>query len=51
MALERWRRFGTMVERWQPARQLSDPQTEMNRLFDSVFGPSATNETHNGNGA
>ena len=37
MAIERWRPFGTM-ERWQPFRNVSELQTEMNRLFDSVFG-------------
>jgi HSP20 family protein len=30
------------VERWQPFRTISDIQSEMNRLFDSVFGHPAT---------
>lgn len=42
MAIERWRPFGTTVERWQPFRNVSDLQTEMNRLFDNVFGHPAT---------
>lgn len=37
MALERWRPFGT-VEHWEPFRNMSDFQGEMNRLFDSFFG-------------
>src|SRR5712691_11082531 len=37
MALERWRPFAT-VERWEPLRNVSDMQDEMNRLFDSFFG-------------
>ena len=42
MALDRWRPFGTTVDRWQPFRNVSEIQTEMNRLFDSVFGQPAT---------
>lgn len=38
MAMERWRPFGT-AERWQPFHQMSEIQAEMNRPFDSVFGP------------
>jgi HSP20 family protein len=39
MAIERWRPFGTLVDR-EPVR---DIQTEVNRLFDSFFGrPTAT---------
>jgi HSP20 family protein len=38
MAIERWRPFGSTVERWQPFRNVSELQTEMNRLFDSAFG-------------
>ena len=41
MAIERWRPFGS-TERWQPFRNAADLQTEMNRLFDSVFGQPAT---------
>jgi HSP20 family protein len=44
MAIERWRPFGT-TERWHPLRQFSDLQGEVNRLFDSVFGPPATLST------
>lgn len=40
MAMERWRPFGS-VERWPSFRSLSDIQTEMNRMFDSVFGQPA----------
>jgi HSP20 family protein len=40
MAIERWRPFGTFMERREPFR---DIQTEMNRVFDSFFGrPLAT---------
>ena len=40
MAMERWRPFGTVMERGEPFR---DIQSEMNRLFDSFFGrPTAT---------
>ena len=41
MAIDLWRPFGT-VERWEPFRGLGDLQTQMNRLFDSVTGQSAT---------
>ena len=46
MAIERWRPFGTTqfgstMERWQPFRQVSELQAEMNRLFDTVFGSPA----------
>jgi HSP20 family protein len=45
MAMERWRPFGLTVDRWQPYRGLSDIQSEMNRMFDSVFGHPATPST------
>jgi len=38
MALERWRPFGSTLSRWEPFRELSEIQQEMNRLFDSFFG-------------
>lgn len=39
MAMERWRPFsGSAVDRWDPFRNLSDIQGEVNRLFDSFFG-------------
>jgi hypothetical protein len=39
MAMERWRPFGTLMER-EPFR---DIQSEVNRLFDSFLGrPTAT---------
>jgi HSP20 family protein len=39
MAIERWRPYGTLMDR-EPFR---DIQTEVNRLFDSFFGrPTAT---------
>ena len=43
MAMDRWRPFGGLVERWEPFR-VSDIQGEMNRLFDNFFGqaPMAT---------
>ena len=37
--IERWRPYGTAVERWEPFRNLNEIQ---NRLFDSVFGRPAT---------
>lgn len=45
MAIERWRPFGTLVERWDPAREMSDIQREMNRLFDGFFGRPLTAQT------
>lgn len=41
MAIERWRPF-VSVERWDPFRNMSDMQGEVNRLFDSFLGRSAT---------
>jgi HSP20 family protein len=35
MAMDRWRPYGTGMERWGT---LNDVQNEMNRLLDSVFG-------------
>jgi HSP20 family protein len=35
MAMDRWRSYGPAVERWG---NLSDVQSEVNRLFDSFFG-------------
>ena len=40
MAILKWRPVGQAAERWDPFGDLSDIQTEMNRLFDGVFGPS-----------
>jgi HSP20 family protein len=42
MAIDRWRPFGTVMERWEPLRNLGDIQGEMNRLFDSVFARPST---------
>lgn len=42
MAMERWRPYGTMLDRWEPFRNLGDIQGEMNRLFDNFFGRPAT---------
>jgi HSP20 family protein len=42
MAIDRWRPFGTTLERWEPLRNLGDIQGEMNRLFDSFFSRPAT---------
>lgn len=42
MAMVRWRPYGSAVDRWEPFRNLDDIQGEMNRLFDSFFGPPAT---------
>lgn len=40
MAIERWRPFGSTLDRWEPFRGLTDIQAEMNLLFDAVFGRS-----------
>ncbi|HTO10322.1 MAG TPA: Hsp20/alpha crystallin family protein [Candidatus Binatia bacterium] len=37
MAMERWRPFG-VVDRWEPFRNVSDIQGEVNRLFDTFLG-------------
>jgi HSP20 family protein len=37
MAIERWRPF-LSVDRWDPFRNMSDIQGEVNRLFDSFLG-------------
>jgi HSP20 family protein len=37
MAIDRWRPF-VSVERWDPFRNMSDIQGEVNRLFDSFLG-------------
>jgi len=41
MAVERWRPYGTTVDRWD-FRNLGDIQGEVNRLFDSFFGRPAS---------
>jgi HSP20 family protein len=40
--IDRWRPYGTVVERWEPFRNVNDIQGEMSRLFDSLFGRPAT---------
>src|SRR6185503_3745051 len=40
MAMQRWRPFG-FAERWEPFRNLSDIQGEVNRLFESFAGRPA----------
>ena len=40
--IDRWRPYGTAVERWERFRNVNDIQGEMNRLFDSFFGRPAT---------
>ena len=45
MALERWRPFGGSIARWEPFRDVSDIQQEVNRLFDSFFGRPAMQTT------
>ena len=37
MAMEHWRPFGT-ADRWEPFRNMSDIQGEVNRLFESFLG-------------
>src|SRR5947209_3476787 len=41
MAIERWRPFGSNLDRWEPFPGLSEIQTEVNRLFDGFFGRPA----------
>jgi len=41
MAMQRWRPFG-FAERWEPFRNLSDIQGEVNRLFETFAGRPAT---------
>jgi HSP20 family protein len=42
MAIERWRPF-VSVDRWDPFRNMTDIQGEVNRLFDSFLGrPTAS---------
>ncbi|HEX2173021.1 MAG TPA: hypothetical protein VHL09_11325, partial [Dehalococcoidia bacterium] len=38
MSVERWRPFGTSMDRWG---NVADIQTEVNRLFDNFFGRPA----------
>lgn len=46
MTIERWRPFSTQsMERWDPVRNISEIQGEVNRLFDSFFGRPATGST------
>jgi HSP20 family protein len=40
MAIDRWRPF-VSVERWDPFRNMTDIQGEVNRLFDSFLGRPA----------
>ena len=40
MAIDRWRPF-VSVERWDPFRNMSDIQGEVNRLFDTFLGRPA----------
>lgn len=42
MAVERWRPFGSTLTRWEPFRDPTDIQQEVNRLFDSFFGRPTT---------
>ena len=41
MAIDRWRPF-VAIERWDPFRNMSDIQGEVNRLFDGFLGRPAT---------
>jgi HSP20 family protein len=41
MGVERWRPFG-VAERWEPFRNVTDIQGEVNRLFDSFLGRPAS---------
>jgi HSP20 family protein len=39
MAILKWRPVGQAVERWDPFGDVSDIETEMNRLFQGLFSP------------
>jgi HSP20 family protein len=39
MAMLRWRPVASGLDRWDLFRDLSEIQSEMNRLFDGLFGP------------
>ena len=41
MAMERWRPFGA-ADRWEPFRNVSDIQGEVNRMFDTFLGRPMT---------
>lgn len=41
MAMERWRPFGTAIDRFEPFRNVGEIQQEVNRLFDNFFGRPA----------
>lgn len=46
MAIDRWRPFAVPLSRWEPFRDLTEIQQEMNRLFDGFFGrPAAASTT------
>jgi HSP20 family protein len=45
MAVERWRPFGAAADRWEPFRNVTDIQGEMNRLFDTFFGRPVAAQT------
>src|SRR3989442_8592899 len=47
MTIERWRRFWS-IERWDPFRNISDIQGEVNRLFDSFSGRASAVATGSG---
>jgi HSP20 family protein len=40
MTVIRWRPFGQTLDRWDPSREMSDLQTEVNRLFGTFLGRS-----------
>jgi len=41
MAIERWRPFGSTLDRWEPLQGLGEIQSEVSRLFDSLVGRPA----------
>jgi HSP20 family protein len=42
VTIDRWRPYGTALERWEPFRNLNDIQGEVSQLLDSFFGRPAT---------
>lgn len=42
MTMERWRPFGSSVDRFEPFRNVGEIQQEVNRLFDNFFGRPAS---------
>jgi HSP20 family protein len=44
MTIVKWRPMSESLERWNPFREVTDLQHEMNRMFDGFFGRSLVGE-------